>query len=96
MEYELMVILPENQLADKEYFPIKKELNYPFMLLEGSKNITEIFESIILPDIHFTTLDDYVIMSMVENGFGNKYITKTNFNESYKITAKRLEVTIEI
>lgn len=97
MEDELMVVLPENhKLADKEYFPIKELLNYPFMLLEkGVKmEITEIFEKYnITPDIHFTTLDDYVIMSMVENGLGISILPRLILQRNpYKITAKRLEV----
>lgn len=97
MEDELMVVLPENhKLADKEYFPIKELSNYPFMLLEkGVKmEITEIFEKYnITPDIHFTTLDDYVIMSMVENGLGISILPRLILQRNpYKITAKRLEV----
>ena len=97
MEDELMVVLPENhKLADKEYFPIKELLNYPFMLLEkGVKmEITEIFEKYnITPDIHFTTLDDYVIMSMVENGLGISILPSLILQRNpYKITAKGLEV----
>ena len=96
MEDELMVVLPENhKLADKEYFPIKELSNYPFMLLEkGVKmEITEIFEKYnITPDIHFTTLDDYVIMSMVENGLGISILPRLILQRNpYKITAKRLE-----
>lgn len=97
MEDELMVVLPENhKLADKEYFPIKELSNYPFMLLEkGVKmEITEIFEKYnITPDIHFTTLDDYVIMSMVENGLGISILPRLILQRNpYKITAKGLEV----
>ena len=100
MEDELMVVLPENhKLADKEYFPITELSNYPFMLLEkGVKmEITEIFEKYnITPDIHFTTLDDYVIMSMVENGLGISILPRLILQRNpYKITATRLKVATD-
>lgn len=94
---ELMVVLPENHpLADKEYFPIKSLCDYPFMLLErGEKaEITEIFEKHnISPNIHFKTLDDYAVMSMVESGLGISILPKLILQRiPYKIVAKKLEI----
>ncbi len=70
--------------ADKDHplehcdkFPIKELLNNPFMLLEkGAKaEISEIFEKHhISPQVHFTTWDDYAIMSMVENGLSTSIL----------------------
>jgi len=65
----LLAILPENHsLAHLEKFPVVALCDEPFMLLEkGAKaEISEIFERCNLtPKIHFTTWDDYAIMSMV-------------------------------
>lgn len=69
-----MVVLPKNHpLAGFECFPVKKLIDYPFMLLEkGAKaEISQIFEKNNLNlKPKFTTWDDYAIMSMVEKGLG--------------------------
>lgn len=66
---KLLVILPEDHpMAACERFPVSALCDYPFMLLEkGAKaEVSEIFErNQISPKIHFTTWDDYAIMSMV-------------------------------
>ena len=71
---DLRVILPENHpLAECDVFPVAALCNEPFMLLEkGAKaEVSEIFENCNLkPRVHFTTWDDYAIMSTVESGLG--------------------------
>jgi DNA-binding transcriptional LysR family regulator len=72
---KLLVVLPEDHpMAGYERFPVKALCDYhPFMPLEkGAKaEISEIFEKCdIEPKVHFTTWDDYAIMSMVERGLG--------------------------
>lgn len=94
---KLLVVLPENHpLADYEYFPIKSLCDYPFMLLEkGAKaEISEIFEKFnIYPKVHFTTWDDYAIMSMVESGLGISILPQLILQRiPYRIVAKELEV----
>lgn len=94
---KLLVVLPENHpLVDCEYFPIKALCDYPFMLLEkGAKaEVSEIFERCnISPKVHFTTWDDYAIMSMVENGLGISILPELILQRiPYKIIAKELEV----
>jgi len=94
---KLLVVIPENHpLVDLEYFPIKALCDYPFMLLEkGAKaEVSEIFERFnISPKVHFTTWDDYAIMSMVENGLGISILPELIFQRiPYKIVAKELEV----
>lgn len=94
---ELMVVIPEdNPLANEKYFPIKSLCDYPFMLLErGEKaEFTDIFEMHkITPDIHFKTIDDYVVMSMVESGLGISILPKLILQRiPYKIVSKRLEI----
>ena len=93
----LMVVIPENHpLADCDKFPINELMNSPFMLLEkGAKaEIAEIFEKHnIKPQIHFTTWDDYAIMSMVENGLGISILPELILQRiPYRIIPKELEV----
>lgn len=93
----LLVILPENHaLADCERFPVKALCNDPFILLEkGAKaEISEIFERYnVAPKIHFTTWDDYAIMSMVESGLGISILPELILQRiPYRVIVKELEV----
>ncbi|MGD9566902.1 MAG: LysR family transcriptional regulator [Sedimentibacter sp.] len=94
---KLMVVLPENHpLAECEQFPVKSLCDYPFMLLEkGAKaEISEIFERHgLTPKVHFTTWDDYAIMSMVESGLGISILPQLILKRvPYQIIAKELDV----
>lgn len=94
---KLLVVLPENHaLADYDRFPVKALVDYPFMLLEkGAKaEISEIFERCnVIPKIHFTTWDDYAIMSMVESGLGISILPQLILQRvPYKIITKELDV----
>ena len=96
-EDELLVVLPENHpLAECDTFPVESLCDYPFMLLEkgGKSEITEIFErNKIAPKIHFTTWDDYAVMSMVEGGLGISILPQLILRRTpYQILAKRLDV----
>ncbi|WP_407311830.1 LysR family transcriptional regulator [Desulfosporosinus sp. SB140] len=92
----LVVISQDHPLANCDKFPINELLNSPFMLLEkGAKaEISEIFEKHhISPQVHFTTWDDYAIMSMVENGLGISILPELILQRiPYKIIAKELEI----
>lgn len=93
----LLVVIPQDHpLANCDKFPINELLNSPFMLLEkGAKaEISEIFEKHhISPQVHFTTWDDYAIMSMVENGLGISILPELILQRiPYQIIAKELEV----
>ncbi len=93
----LLVVIPEDHpLVNCDKFPINELLNSPFMLLEkGAKaEISEIFEQYqISPQVHFTTWDDYAIMSMVENGLGISILPELILQRiPYQIIAKELEV----
>lgn len=93
----LLVVIPQDHpLVYYDKFPINELLNSPFMLLEkGAKaEISEIFEKHqISPQVHFTTWDDYAIMSMVENGLGISILPELILQRiPYKIIAKELEV----
>lgn len=96
-EDELLVVLPESHpLAECDTFPVESLCDYPFMLLEkgGKSEITEIFEkNKIAPKIHFTTWDDYAVMSMVEGGLGISILPQLILRRTpYQILAKRLDV----
>lgn len=93
----LMVILPEDHpLAGCERFPVASLCDDPFMLLEkGAKaEVSEIFEQCNLtPKVHFTTWDDYAIMSMVESGLGISILPQLILKRvPYHIVAKELDV----
>lgn len=94
---EFRVILPKNHpLAECDRFPVSALCNDPFMLLEkGAKaEISEIFErSGIKPKIHFTTWDDYAIMSMVESGLGISILPELILKRvPYDIVTKKLDI----
>lgn len=94
---KLLAIIPENHpLKDCDKFPVKALCDEPFMLLEkGAKaEISEIFERCnLVPNVHFTTWDDYAVMSMVENGLGISILPELILKRiPYKIIAKELDV----
>lgn len=94
---ELLAILPENHpFANHDTFPIEQLCKEPFMLLEkGAKaEISEIFErNGLTPNVHFTTWDDYAIMSMVESGLGISILPELILKRiPYRIIAKRLNI----
>lgn len=93
----LLAILPVNhRLAALDVVPIKELCKEPFMLLEkGAKaEISAIFErNNLIPDVHFTTWDDYAIMSMVENGLGVSILPELILKRiPYHIVTKELDV----
>lgn len=69
-----MAVLPkDHRLAQLDTVPIAELCSEPFLLLEkaGTHEVSELFASNGLhPRVHFTTWDDYAIMSMVECGLG--------------------------
>lgn len=93
----LLAILPENHyLTNKEKVSVADLCNEPFMLLEkGAKaEVSEIFEnSGFTPKTHFTTWDDYAVMSMVESGLGISILPELILKRTpYKIIAKELDI----
>lgn len=93
---EMMVILPEDHpLADCQRFPLKALEEEPFLLLErGEKSeVSELLRQRGLhPKVRFITLDDYAIMSMVENGLGISVLPDLILRRTpYRIVKKPLE-----
>ena len=93
----LLAVLPENHpYATYEKFPVVEFVNEPFMLLEkGTRaEIWKVFEhSGISPKVHFTTWDDYAIMSMVESGLGVSILPELILRRiPYRIVLKELDM----
>lgn len=94
---KLLVVLPENHpMANLDKFPVSALVEYPFMLLEKNEKaeISEIFDRCgISPNIHFTTVDDYAVMSMVEKGLGISILPELILRRTpYHIVTKELDV----
>ncbi len=94
---KLLVVLPENHpMAGCKTFPVKALCDSPFMLLEkGAKSdVSEMFERYgITPSVHFTTWDDYAILSMVESGLGISILPQLILRRiPYRVVAKELDV----
>ena len=93
----LLAVIPEDHpLADCEKFPVAALCEEPFMLLEkgGRTEISDIFtQNNLLPDVWFTTWDDYAIMSMVERGLGISVLPELILQRiPYRILTKELDV----
>lgn len=94
---KLLAILPVNHpKAGCERFPVTALCEDPFILLEKGVNaeISAIFEhNHLTPRIHFTTWDDYAIMSMVESGLGISILPELILRRiPYRILSKELDV----
>lgn len=93
----LMAIFPtDHPLAMLDKVPISALCDEPFMLLEKGANaeVSEVFErNNLQPRVHFTTWDDYAIMSMVESGLGISILPELILKRiPYRIVAKELDV----
>lgn len=96
---KFLAVLPENHpLAKLERIPLFALCSEPFMLLEKGKKteISEIFERCgLTPNTHFTTIDDYAVMSMVESGLGVSILPQLILKRvPYRIVTKELDVPV--
>lgn len=94
---KLLAILPESHyLAEYEKVPVAKLVREPFILLEkGAKaEIATLFErSRLVPNVRFTTWDDYAVMSMVESGLGVSILPELILKRiPYHICIRELDV----
>ena len=91
----LLVVLPKGHMLENcDKFPVKALNDDYFMLLEsGRSDVQQIFKRHgIKPNIHFRTLDDYAIMSMVEKGLGIIILPELILQIApYDIVTKELE-----
>ncbi|MBR0081239.1 MAG: LysR family transcriptional regulator [Clostridia bacterium] len=93
----LVAILPEaHPLTAFDRVPLSALCDEPFMLLEkGAKaEVSEIFErNRLQPNVHFTTWDDYAVMSMVEAGLGISIVPELILKRApYRIAVRELDV----
>lgn len=93
----LMAVVPEDHpLAQKREIPLRSLVNEPFMMLERGANaeVAELFaRHELAPKVHFTTWDDYAIMSMVESGLGVSILPELILHRlSYRIAVRPLDV----
>ncbi|MBQ6895784.1 MAG: LysR family transcriptional regulator [Oscillospiraceae bacterium] len=96
---ELVVILPKNHpFSSQDCFPVSELEKEPFILLERNykSEISAFFEkNNIVPDIKYTTWDDYAIMSMVEKGLGIAILPQLILKRiDYDIVIKSLDVPV--
>ncbi len=94
---EMLAILPDNHpLASQETVPLAALCEEPFLMLEKGANteIAEVFaRNGLKPRTHFTTWDDYAVMSMVESGLGVSILPNLILKRiPYHVVAKRLDV----
>ena len=94
---KFFAVLPQDHpLANEDKFPIAALCGEPFLLLEkgGFSEVLKIFDRYKLkPDIHFTTWDDYAIMSMVESGLGISVLPQLILKRiPYNIIFRELDV----
>lgn len=93
---QLLAVLPrKHPMAARKRFPIAALGDYPFLLLEkgARSDVSELFERCgVSAKIHFTTWDDYAIMSMVESGLGISILPQLILRRiPYKIVIKELD-----
>ena len=95
-----MAVLPRNHpLLKYKKIPLKKLAQEPFMLLSRDDNsdAMEIFRKHNLkPQVHFTTWDDFAIMSMVEQGMGVSILPELILQRiPYDVVVRELDITVK-
>lgn len=86
----LLAVLPENYVVeDEERFPMEEFEGKPF-IISAYGNDFDIHNALecsgIMPNFHYSVLDDHTILSMVENRLGLSILTKLiSVGSSYKV-----------
>ncbi|MFD1706089.1 LysR family transcriptional regulator [Siminovitchia sediminis] len=93
-DHMLAVLPQEHPLASQPTVSLKELSNEPFILLEEGK-LSEPLEAFkangLQPKIEYRVIDDYTIMSMVENGLGISILSELVMNKvSYRFVAKEV------
>ncbi|MGN0134457.1 MAG: LysR family transcriptional regulator [Anaerotignum sp.] len=96
---DFLAILPKNHpLAEAERVSLQELCQEPFLLLEKDKNTetSELFrQQGLTPDVHFTTWDDYAVLSMVECGLGVSLLPRLILRRNpYGVAIKELKTPI--
>ena len=91
----LLIVLPEDHpLAGLDKFPVTSVQDFPFILLQQGalSEVTRYFETVnVSPNVRYTTIDDYAIMSMVEKGLGIGMLPELILKRApYRIVRKEL------
>lgn len=96
---DFLAVLPENHpLAVLPLVPLKDLCQESFLLLQKDKN-TEIADSFrqhgLLPNVHFTTWDDYAVLSMVECGLGVSLLPRLILRRiPYRVAIRELDIPL--
>ncbi|CQR73961.1 HTH-type transcriptional activator CmpR [Sporomusa ovata DSM 2662] len=96
---EMLAILPSNHpLVSHEKVSLKELSNEPFILLnegELSEPLEFFKQSNLQPNIQYRVIDDYTIMSMIENELGISILPKLVLNRiNYNIIIKEISPPI--
>lgn len=94
---QYFAILPRNhRLAGLSKISLNQLVKEPFILSEkgNRQDVTQIFSRYgLVPDVHFTTWDDYAIIAMVESGLGVSILPQLILNRMpYDVVKKELDI----
>lgn len=92
----MLAVLPEGHpLAELDRVSLARLAEEPFLLLQKGANdeILQLFRAEgVMPDVRFTTWDDYAIMSMAENGLGVSILPELILRRCpYRIVLRELD-----
>lgn len=92
---EMLAILPsDHPLVSREKVSLQELANEPFILLnegELSEPLEVFKQSKLEPNIQYRVIDDYTIMSMIENGLGISILPRLVLNRTnYNIITKEI------
>ncbi len=94
---DFFAVIPEdNPYSAEEVFPVSALEEYPFILLEKNNkaDVSEFLsQNDLKPNVRFTTVDDYAVMSMIEKGLGISIMPGLILKRiPYQVKVKKLDV----